>query len=61
MDSTQVFAEHFVDGRRNFMKSAGVGASLALVGGTDQAFAASSPKKDTCCSVSYTSKSSKEN
>lgn len=34
------------------MKATGAGAGLALVGGTDEAFAANSPKNDTCCSVS---------
>jgi quinol monooxygenase YgiN len=51
MDNVQVIADRFVDGRRNFMKAAGVGAGFALAGSTTEAFAANPQKKDTCCSL----------
>jgi quinol monooxygenase YgiN len=39
------------DGRRSFIKTAGVGAGLALAGGTAEVFAAAAPHEDTTCTL----------
>ena len=51
MDKKQVATENVVDGRRGFMKTASIGACLALAGGASEAFAANAPQKDSCCSL----------
>jgi len=50
MGRKQKVADCSVDGRRNFVKAAGVGGALALAGASTEAFAAAG-KPDTCCSL----------
>ncbi len=51
MEDQKVTANAVGDGRRSFIKTAGVGAGLALAGGSTELFAASSPKEDTTCTL----------
>jgi quinol monooxygenase YgiN len=51
MEDQQVIADAATDSRRGFMKTAGIGAGLALAGSSTELFAAGSQKVDTTCTL----------
>jgi quinol monooxygenase YgiN len=51
MENQKVITNAATDGRRSFIKTASVGAGLALAGGTTELFAATAQKEDTTCTL----------
>jgi quinol monooxygenase YgiN len=51
MEEKSLATPAMTDGRRSFIKTAAVGASLALAGGATEVFAEASPHEDTTCTL----------